>query len=79
MRGEGGWMLKRGFHPGFQLMRPAALEGQHHNHSSLTSHAGSWFYAWLKQVVVYCGRNKGKVYMEPSETLHPSSLALNSK
>ena len=23
----------------------------------------------------YCGFNKGKVYMEPSEALHPSSLA----
>jgi len=25
----------------------------------------------------YCGFNKGKVYMEPSEALHPSSLATN--
>jgi len=25
----------------------------------------------------YCGFNKGKVYMKPSEALHPSSLATN--
>ena len=78
MRGEGGWTLMRRFHPGCHMMgyatprRPFLNNLCSRQNSYDASPVGTGPKFRLPRFI------KGKVYMKPSEALHPSSLATNS-